>query len=586
MTQSSGPLLTEDALLSDPTDSERAVALLVMEHALLDPAATLRLLVNSRNALADVAHSFAEAAGEVAVVSAAAQMLGLRFIDLDGDTSLKPDMDMVSTLGLNALQRYSALPLIDPAGQGFVAVANPADVGILDFLRSRPGAPTRLVLSTSSQIQARLTYAVAEMATAGLDDIRGSRTMSSGGSAQALPLQVGRNPVVEWVDGTLARAVTEGASDIHLEFNSDEQMQVRFRVDGILDLRQVGLKGRDREVVGAILGRCPSMDPANLLEPQDGTFSFTAAGRVIDVRVAMLPMEHGPSVVMRLLDSSKLRVRLEDMGFSTATLLAARDVTSAAQGLVLVSGPTGSGKTTTLYSLLREVDAVTRRVVTVEDPIEYRLPNIGQVQIRNDRGERSLTFQRALRSILRMDPDVILVGEIRDTETARVAADASITGHLVLSTIHASGAVSTYTRLIEMGVPSYVASEAISLTVAQRLVRRVHECVRMEHPSDLDALLLASKGLEVPDYVPVATGCPGCQGRGFKGRIAVVEMLPSSPAIRALAASRAPTAELHRQAISEGFAPLLHDGYRHMRSGLTTVGEIFRVLSGSAEETS
>lgn len=569
-------------LISTPSDTERAVAIINARQSFLSADEAVKMILMARVARREVAKDLRDVVGEIAIFKAITEELGFTFVDLDRDTSVKTDISMLNHLGVANLQNYTAIPVKDAAGVSYLALSNPGDIGIIDFLRTRPGSPQKLLIATPGHIRTRLAIASADAATSALGDIKISGKTSHG-LQPMLPTSAGRNPVVDWVNGTLARAVTEGASDIHFEFNSDRQIQVRFRVDGILDLRQVGMQDRDLEVIGAILSRCSTMDPANLLLPQDGTFSFTSQGRTIDVRVAMLPMEYGPGVVLRLLDSGKIRLKLEDMGFSREHLRTARDVTASSQGLVLLSGPTGSGKTTTLYSLLKEVDAVTRRIVTVEDPIEYRLPNIGQVQIRSDRGSKSLTFALALRSILRMDPDVILVGEVRDTETARTAADAAITGHLVLSTIHASSAIATYTRMIEMNVPAFMVAEAISLTVAQRLVREVHECAVWQTPPDLDIAALQSMGLDIPEKVKIPVGCDLCNYRGYKGRIAVVEMLQPSNELKALVARRAPAADLKREAYASGFETMIHDAYRHMLTGRTTVSEVARLISVEEE---
>ena len=572
----SNPAIVE--LLNRPSDVEQALALLQQKKGFLSPDEAVDMILDARSGHRNVAKDLRQIVGEVELVKAVTDELNVRFADLDIDASFVTDTEMLELLSMDKMNKFTAVPVRDQKGNSYLALANPGDVSIIDFLHSIPGTPERLLVSTASHIRARLAIAAANTATNSL-----AAASEAPGATQArptvrpLPNSVDKNPVLEWIDGTLAQAVTEGASDIHFEFNDRGQLQIRFRVDGILDLRQAGFRGRDNEIIGAILAKT-KMDPANLLEPQDGTFSFTAMERNIDVRVAMLPMEHGPGVVLRLLDSSKIRVKLEDMGFTKSNLTIARETIMSSQGLILLSGPTGSGKTTTLYSLLREVDAVSRRILTVEDPIEYRLPNIGQVPISSDRGGRSLTFQRALRSILRMDPDVILVGEIRDGETAKTAADAAITGHLVLSTIHAGGSLATYTRLTQMGVPAFMVSEAISLTVAQRLMRKLHDCSKWVEPSEIDAIGLTSRGLIVPERVKERVGCEACLYRGYKGRVAVIEMLQPTAKLKDLVAREAAVGELREQALADGFSPMVNDAFRHVIDGSTTIAEMFRVL--------
>ena len=571
-------------LLTHPTESERGVAILQQKRNLISSEEAVEMILEARQGHRGVAKDLRQATGDVVLVKAIVEELGLHFADLENDMSLTTDSTMIDLLSIDKMNKFTAVPVRDADGQSYLALANPGETSIIDFLKSVAGSPTRLLVSPASHIRARLAVAAASSATNSLTSaLADTAQTQTSTTIRALPTNVGANPVVEWVTGTLATAVTEGASDIHFEYNDKRQLQIRFRVDGMLDLRQVGFRGRDNEIIGTIISRCPTMDPANLLEPQDGTFSFTAMERTIDVRVAMLPMEYGPGVVLRLLDSSKIRVKLEDMGFSPASLTIAREVTASAQGLILLSGPTGSGKTTTLYSLLREVDAVSRRILTVEDPIEYRLPNIGQVPINSNRGDKSLTFPRALRSILRMDPDVILVGEIRDGETARTAADAAITGHLVLSTVHASNALATYTRLIEMGVPSFMVSEAISLTVAQRLMRRLHDCARWVEPSEIDKAALQSRGLEIPERVREKVGCELCQHRGYRGRTAIIEMLQPNSEVRALVAKKSSAGDLREAALRGGFSPMINDAHRHVINGSTTISEMFRVLVAEDE---
>jgi type II secretory ATPase GspE/PulE/Tfp pilus assembly ATPase PilB-like protein len=398
-----------------------------------------------------------------------------------------------------------------------------------------------------------------------------------------LPSDVGTGPnaVPEWTDKLLARAVAERASDLHFRYLSDGRLMVRIRVDGVLRQSRFpeALEGRESEVIGSILARCTTIDPSNVREPQDGMFSFSAGGRHIDVRVAMLPQVSGPNLTLRLLDSMTLRKRPEEMGFDPEHLTTMRTTMASAQGCIMVVGPTGSGKTTTLYSLLREVDAVRRNVLTVEDPVEYNLPYIGQTQIRNDMGERSLTWSRALRSIVRNDPDVILVGEVRDSDVAKVAMEASITGHMVLTTLHAHSAPGAYNRMTQMGVPRYLVADAISLVISQRLMRQVHDCARLEPPTREEVNLLTRWGLEVPEKVPHELGCPECNGIGYQGRLAVIEVLVPDAQFRAVVAEGAHSDTIRRAAEECGWRSIIHDGLRLVREGRSTVTEMARVLS-------
>jgi type II secretory ATPase GspE/PulE/Tfp pilus assembly ATPase PilB-like protein len=271
------------------------------------------------------------------------------------------------------------------------------------------------------------------------------------------------------------------------------------------------------------------------------------------------------------------------MGFSPRTLQLMRSSSAQSMGMVVASGPTGSGKSTTLYSMLREIDPIGRNILTVEDPVEYKLPNIGQTAIRSGLGELSLTFARALRAILRQDPDVILVGEMRDEETVKTAMDAAITGHLVLSTLHARSAVGVYTRLIEMGAPGYLVADAVTLSVAQRLVRRVHECRTLDAPTLSEARQFAKSGLEVPDVVAHPVGCEGCSGTGYRGRLAVSEALSSDGEIRELLVTGQLGDRLFQAARDTGYTTLFEDGLRMAADGSTTVAEVRRVVELDTE---
>jgi type II secretory ATPase GspE/PulE/Tfp pilus assembly ATPase PilB-like protein len=294
----------------------------------------------------------------------------------------------------------------------------------------------------------------------------------------------------------------------------------------------------------------------------------------------MIPQVTGPSIVMRLLDSANVRRRLSDMGFSPVQLELLRKVANSHEGMAIVSGPTGSGKTTTLYALLREASSIERKVVSIEDPVEYRLPLVNQVQVRTGVA-RPVTFSRALRAMLRMDPDVILVGEIRDEETASTALDAAITGHLVLTTVHARDSLNVYSRLTEIGAPAYMVAEAITLSVAQRLVRRVHDCATVSAPTGKDVSTFDQLGLEIPDKLIRARGCDGCGGSGYRGRIAVVETLVPSANLKEMVRVKAGREEMVKQAREDGFLSLADNAARLVAENQTTIDEVYRVVKGN-----
>jgi type IV pilus assembly protein PilB len=561
-------------------DVERAVALLAVEHKVLEQSVAVQLIRQARaGAHRPLVELLLERVPEVAVLRAVAKELGIRFYDPYATTSeFVFDEEVFAASDPQMLRRFSALPLRDTRGRTVVAAANPSDLEMVDYLRARYGEFS-LVLSPKAQIQNKLAYY-------GSTDMQIPASALYASPVVAAPIAptirdsvTTRSPVQEWLDLVLQRAVAEGASDVHFMFQSDKTLLLRFRVDGVLRTQRVPSQIRPIEVIGSIVSRCSTMDAANYREPQDGTFSFEAAGRSIDSRVAMLPQVYGPTVVVRLLDSMAIRARLDDMGFSSAHLDVLREVMQRSQGTVLAVGPTGSGKSTTLYALLREVNAAEKNVLTVENPVEYRLPMIGQTEIRPGLGDRSITFPRALRTILRLDPDVILVGEVRDDETAEVAMQAAITGHLVLSTVHANSALAAFPRLMNMGLPAYLVAESLSVLISQRLLRRVHECARIDAPTPEEVAVLASMGLRAPAQVAHPVGCGTCNGSGYRGRIAAVEVLEPTPRLRELVVESAALGALVEQATKDGFVPIIDDGLRHVAAGRTTVSEMIRVLS-------
>lgn len=565
---------------SSNPDLERAVAALALEHNLMTPAVAARIIRNSRDGSGrGILSALLDAVPETTVLAAVAKELKIPYYDLYSTTlDLRLDEEVIARADMNALKRYNALPMVDRENRIVVVVANPGNPDITEYLKSRYSNKFSLVIASRLQIQNRLTYYSADAVSApstssspqgGPQRILGAPPKDAGGGSNTQA----------WVDSTLARAAAEGASDVHFLFNADKTMLLRFRVDGLLRQQRVPVHIKPMEIIGTIVSRCEAMDASNYRIPQDGTFSFEAAGRQIDARVGMLPQASGPTLVIRLLDSNNMRTRLDDMGFSAEQLKQIRAAVDSSQGTVLVCGPTGAGKSTTLYGLLREVDSISKSVYTVENPVEYRLPFIGQTEIRNDLGERSLTFAKSLRSILRLDPDIILVGEIRDAETAEVAMQAAITGHLVLSTTHANSALGAYTRLTNMKVPSYLVAEAISLVIAQRLLRRVHDCARIDEPTPEEVAALRSAGLEAPKTVAHPVGCPGCNGTGYRGRMAVVEVLSPTREIRTMVAASAPRDLLLDEATKNGFQPLLLDGLRQLANHKTTVSEMMRVLA-------
>ena len=398
-----------------------------------------------------------------------------------------------------------------------------------------------------------------------------------GGDEQQLRAMAEEAPVVELVSNLMAQAVEQRASDIHLE-PEERIFAVRFRIDGVLHTR-LQLPRERFDAVASRLKLISGMDIAERRLPQDGRLSTRVGGQEMDIRVSALPGVHGESIVMRLLPKERKDLGLDRLGFAPDHLALMREWTALANGIVLVTGPTGSGKSTTLYAALAAANDGMKKIITVEDPVEFQLPAITQIQAHPDIG---LTFASALRSILRQDPDVIMIGEIRDLETAQIAVQAALTGHLVLSTLHTNDAISAFTRLVDMGVEPFLVATPVRAVQAQRLVRRLcPHCARPHAVPDAiaqEARAFAERVLPgVPAQWKEAVGCPHCLGTGYRGRLGIYEMIPVSEPMRHLIVNGASVDEMRRQARGEGCRFLRDDGLLKAWQGLTTVEEVLRV---------
>ena len=398
-----------------------------------------------------------------------------------------------------------------------------------------------------------------------------------GGDEQQLRAMAEEAPVVELVSNLMAQAVEQRASDIHLE-PEERIFAVRFRIDGVLHTRLQ--LPRDRfDAVASRLKLISGMDIAERRLPQDGRLSTRVGGQEMDIRVSALPGVHGESIVMRLLPKERKELGLEKLGFESDHLAMMKEWTAEANGIVLVTGPTGSGKSTTLYASLAAANDGLKKIITVEDPVEFQLPAITQIQAHPDIG---LTFANALRSILRQDPDVIMIGEIRDLETAEIAVQAALTGHLVLSTLHTNDAISAFTRLIDMGVEPFLVATPIRAVQAQRLVRRL--CSHCARPHSVPQNIEAEAAVFAPKVLPgmaprwmEAVGCTQCMNTGYRGRLGIYEMVPVSEAMQHLIVSGASVNDMKKLAREEGHRFLRDDGLLKAWQGLTTVEEVLRV---------
>lgn len=383
-------------------------------------------------------------------------------------------------------------------------------------------------------------------------------------------------PIIKLVNNILFQAVKRGASDIHIE-PFEKELRVRYRIDGVM----LDVMSPPKRIQGALASRIKIMSHLNIAEkriPQDGRMQIKVADKAIDIRVSVLPVVHGERVVMRLLDKSRVFSKLETVGFSDHDLKIVQESIERPNGIIYVTGPTGSGKTSTLYSILGELNKPDVNIVTVEDPVEYQMAGIGQVQVREKVG---LTFAAALRSILRQDPDIVMIGETRDQETAQIAVQAALTGHLVLSTLHTNSAPASITRLIDMGVEPFLIASSIVMILAQRLVRKLcPDCKKQFSP---EADILRRLGISPEEAKKItfftAVGCSECLNTGYRGRMAIFEVMEMTGPLAALTMQRADTAQIRSQALKEGMTLLVQDGVRKISQGLTTVEEVLAVAT-------
>lgn len=567
------------------THTETVIAALAVDHELIDPRTAIELIRESRATGVDAVAELVKRnlIPTRQLLAAFASELRVEMVDLYGaDRGLRTNPDLLARCDETWLERLTFIPLQRNDGTVVVAAAHPGNQDLIDVLNATfgvddDGRPNyQVVLALADQIDQML---LSERSRT-LSDAAGATTEPVDLTPQDTGLEaVTRNsPVLQWLDAQFVRAVADRASDLHFEIAHDGSLLTRFRVDGDLHPQRFPHRGKEMEVIGALMARA-GMDTADMRRPQDGSFTIRVNNRTVDTRVAMIRLASGPKVVVRLLDPSNLK-SLAELGFSPEALNMMLGTALRPQGLIVVAGPTGSGKTTTLYALLQETKKIERNVMTIENPVEYRLPLVSQIPVTAARAEgRSVTFASALRTVLRLDPDVILVGEIRDSETAQTALDAAITGHMVLTTVHAPSAIGVFTRLIEMGAPPYLVADALSLSVSQRLVKRVHSCATETTPSPEEAEILAAHGLAVPERVLAPEGCGGCRMTGYMGRIAVVEMCAPNDRVRHLVSTRAPSEEIERAAREGGYLSMVSQVDRLLQAGETTPAEVLRALT-------
>lgn len=489
----------------------------------------------------------------------------------------------VNTVALSYLnptlaRRYRCIPIDIQQDRLVVAMAEPANLVALDDLRAITDKDIKVVVATSSGILASidrfyrldsetdLISAQAVFEASPMDDLASVREVMQD------------SPIVKLVNMLIEQAVVDRASDIHVE-PGERDLRVRYRIDGVLHEK----RRLPHNIQSGIISRLKIMADLDIAErriPQDGRMSFSWGGLSLDLRVATLPTVYGEKIVMRILDKANALLKLSDLGFLPTSMAQYEKAYAKPYGTLLITGPTGSGKSTTLYATLNQLNDESRNIITVEDPVEYRLEGINQVQVNPKAG---LNFASALRSILRSDPDVILIGEIRDKETATIAIEASLTGHLVLSTLHTNDAASTPSRLVEMGVETFLVASALDCIVAQRLARRLcPHCKESYAPSEAELIASGWNPATLPEEsfeLKRPKGCALCSNTGYKGRLAIQEVLTISERIERMIVERSHSEEVRKVGIEQGMIPLIQAGFSQVARGVTSLEEILRVIA-------
>lgn len=487
---------------------------------------------------------------------------------------LRPDAEALALVPGDYALKHQVLPVAIEDGVLVVAVGSLEQLRAVDDLGVLLRRPVRAVQANAQLIRDRIEERFLEGILSQLPGDDGTVTEIDESTDLAdLQKMAGETAVVQMVNLMFAQAVRDGASDIHIE-PYEREVKVRYRIDGMLH----DMLRPPKRMHAALVSRVKILGEMNIAErrlPQDGRIKLTIAGRAVDVRVSIVPTVFGERAVMRILDKGTAMLGLEELGMQPDTLVTYRKLISVPYGIILATGPTGSGKSTSLYASLQEIYSPSTNILTIEDPVEYQVPGIGQVQVRPNIG---LSFAAGLRSFLRQDPDVIMVGEIRDHETAEIAIHAALTGHLVFSTLHTNDAPGALTRLLDMGVEPYLAASSVTGVVAQRLLRR--NCPDCAEPTTFDADALASLGISPsePGNFRQGKGCDKCQGTGFRGRQGVYELLIVDEHIRHLTVERASASKMKDYAVSQqNMRTLLGDGRLHVLAGKTTPQEVLRV---------
>jgi len=497
------------------------------------------------------------------------QVYNLPVVDLD---SADISLDCIELIPSDVATKFQVLPIARSGRTLTVAMANPSNIFAIDDIKFITSLDVQPVVSSEVAIKRAIDkfYAPTDSLASIMEGIEDDIEVVEEQEDDDIATGEEQNaPVVKLVNTLLAEAVKIGASDIHIE-PYEKHMRVRYRVDGVLtEVMEPPVK-----LKAAITSRLKIMSELDIAErriPQDGRIKLKVGTKKVDLRVSTLPCIFGEKVVMRILDKGNLTLDLASYGLEEKALKDVYDNVAKPYGMVLVTGPTGSGKTTTLYSCLSQVNDVDVNIMTAEDPVEYNLDGINQVQVRDDVG---LTFAAALKAFLRQDPNIVMVGEIRDLETGGIAVKAALTGHLVFSTLHTNDAPATVNRMVDMGIEPFLVASSTNLIMAQRLVRRI--CKNCKDVDEVPSEALVDIGLPADTKVMKGKGCDKCGGSGYAGRQGLYEVMPISPRLRELILDRASTSELRRQAVEEGMLTLRDDGLEKIKKGITTVEEVLR----------
>jgi len=506
---------------------------------------------------------------ETKLVEALARQIGLDFVDL-GDHQV--DGSAVALIPEQVARRHRAIPIAFDDSTLVVAMSDPSNVIALDDIRTITGFEVKAVVATAADVDAAINkYAKLDQS---VEDIahQAAGAADEDTTLDDMAAAVEEAPIVRLVNLLITQAVADRASDIHVE-PTERDVRIRYRIDGVLH----EVMRSPKNIQNGLVSRLKVMADINIAErriPQDGRVSLSVGGKSVDLRVATLPTVYGEKVVLRILDKSSVLLRLDQLGFVDDSYDRYETAFRKPYGALLVTGPTGSGKSTSLYATLNMINSPEKNIITVEDPVEYRLAGINQMQVNPKAG---LTFANALRSILRSDPDVVLIGEIRDRETALIAVEAAMTGHLVLSTLHTNDAPSAVSRLIEMGVEPYLVVSALDCVVAQRLARKFCERCKEEYkPTKAE---LEDGRLGEVDRLWKAVGCSHCGKTGYRGRLGLFEVMDMSEEIEKLTIEHASSDDIKRAAIEQGMTTLLEDGLQKAKQGLTSLEEIYRVVA-------